>query len=78
MTRDCSLNSKKNTIVFLFFIDIQNNICTQQMYFSWNSMNNLSSYCGLTDSKVRASEEDLPVNGRLLQYLPTNPPNYSP
>ena len=24
-------------------------------------MNNLSSYCGLTDSRMRASEKDLPV-----------------
>ena len=26
-----------------------------------NSMNNLLSYCGLTDSRMRASEKDLPV-----------------
>ena len=25
------------------------------------SMNNLSSYCGLVDAKIRASEKDLPV-----------------
>ena len=25
-------------------------------------MNNLSSYCGLTDSRMRASDIDLPVN----------------
>ena len=31
------------------------------LYFSGNSMNNLSSYCGLTDSRMRASEKDLPV-----------------
>jgi hypothetical protein len=24
-------------------------------------MNNLSSYCGLVDAKIRASEKDLPV-----------------
>ena len=50
-------------IVFWFCFDIQNNICTQHvvnLYFSWNSMKNLSSYCGLTDAKMRASEKDLP------------------
>ena len=26
-------------------------------------MNNLSSYCGLVDAKIRASDEDLPVIG---------------
>ena len=25
-------------------------------------MNNLSSYCGLVDAKIRASDKDLPVN----------------
>jgi len=33
------------------------------LYFSGNSMNNLSSYCGLTDSRMRASDTDLPVTG---------------
>ena len=64
MTRDCSLISKKNTLFFCFCFDIQNNICTQHvvnLYFSWNSMNNLSSYCGLTGARMRASEKYLPV-----------------
>ena len=26
-------------------------------------MNNLSSYCGLVDAKIRASDKDLPVGG---------------
>ena len=30
-------------------------------YYSGDSMNNLSSYCGLTDSKMRASDTDIPV-----------------
>ena len=63
MTRDCSLNSPKNTIVFCF--DIQNNVCTQHvlnLYFSCNSMNNFSSYCRLTDSRIRASDTNLPVH----------------
>ena len=43
----------------------KNNFCTQHvvnLYFSGNSMNNLLSYCGLTDARMRASEKDLPVN----------------
>ena len=51
-------------LFFCFCFDIQNNICTQHvvnLYFSGNSMNNLSSYCGLTDSRMRASDTDLPV-----------------
>ena len=59
---------RKFCTIIVFFVmfrfDIQNNICTQyvlNLYFSGNSMNNLSSYCGLTDSKMRASEKDLPV-----------------
>ena len=27
-----------------------------------NSMNNLPSYCGLVDAKIRASDKDLPVH----------------
>ena len=30
-------------------------------------MNNLSSYCGLTDSRMSASEKDLPVPVTLLK-----------
>ena len=51
-------------LFFCFCFDIQNNICTQHvqnLYFSCNLMNNLSSYCGLTDSRMRASDTDLPV-----------------
>ena len=42
----------------------KDNFCTQpvlNLYFSGNSMNNLLSYCGLTDARMRASEKDLPV-----------------
>ena len=31
------------------------------MYWTCNSLNNLSSYCGLVDAKIRASDKDLPV-----------------
>ena len=40
------------------------NVCTQHvvnLHFSWNSMNNLLSYCGLTSLRMRASDTDLPV-----------------
>ena len=82
MTTDCSLNYEFSTrkiqvqnmlctkIVFCF--DIQNNICTQHvlnLYFSCNSMNNLSSYCGLTDSRMRASDTDLPVHIKVPMYF---------
>ena len=43
-----------------------NNLCTQhvltlQFSCTRNSLNNLSSYCGLVDAKIRASDKDLPV-----------------
>ena len=31
------------------------------MYWTRNSMNNLSSYCGLVDARISASDKDLPV-----------------
>jgi hypothetical protein len=34
-------------------------------------MNNLLSYCGLVDAKIRASDKDLPVLGRLLKICAT-------
>ena len=71
MTRDCSLNYKKNTssehVVYKYCFECQDKneiFCTQHvlnLYFPCNSMNNLSSYCGLTDARMRASEKDLPV-----------------
>ena len=51
-------------VFYVYDFDIHNSICTQHVlnfYFSCNSMNNLSSYCGLTDSRMRASDPDLPV-----------------
>ena len=36
------------------------------MYWTCNSINNLSSYCGLVDAKIRASDKDLPVQ---LDYM---------
>ena len=70
MTRGCSLNFKKNTssqhVVYKYCFKCQSKKnCTQHvvnLYFSRNSMNNLSSYCGLSASKMRPSEIDLPVS----------------
>ena len=45
---DCSLNSPKNT--------------SSQHVFFGISMNNLLSYCRLTDARMRASEKYLPVH----------------
>ena len=58
------LASVNPQMVFCFCFDIQNNICTQlvlNLYFSGNSMNNLLLYCRLTDSRMRASDTDLPA-----------------
>ena len=51
--------------------DIQNSFCKQHVlptfdlgiftYWTCDSMNNLSSYCGLVDAEIRASDKDLPV-----------------
>ena len=30
------------------------------MYWTGNSMNNISSYCGLVDARIRAYDKDLP------------------
>ena len=38
------------------------------MYWTCNSMNNLLSYSGLVDAKIRASDKDLPV--RIYDFLP--------
>ena len=47
-------------------LNVKNNFCRFElgifMYWSCNSMNNLSSYCGLVDAKIRASDKDLPVH----------------
>ena len=69
---DLKLQYKKNTssehVVYKNCFECPNKnkkqLCTQHvvnLYFSGNSMNNLSSYCGLTDARIRASEKDLPV-----------------
>ena len=75
MTKDCLLNSPKFRTCCVQILcwmskQKQNKIfCTQHvlnLYFSGNSMNNILSYCGLTDARMRASEKDLPVKKELL------------
>ena len=45
------------------------------MYWTGKSMNNLLSYCGLVDARIRASDKDLPVKlnmesmNELVAYL---------
>ena len=51
MTKYCSLNYEFRT----WKLQAQNMLCT------CNSMNNLLSYCGLVDAKIRASDNYLPV-----------------
>ena len=61
----------ENMLCTKIVLNVRNNYCTQHilprfelgifMYWTCNSMNNLSSYCGLVDAKIRASDKDLPV-----------------
>jgi hypothetical protein len=65
---NCKLRTWGEHVVYTncFCFDIQKNLCTQHvfspcyelgifMYWTGNSMNNLLSYCGLVDTKIRAS-----------------------
>ena len=59
----------KNCILFCF--GIQNNFCTQHvlnLYFSCTEVSNqcLLLYCGLTDSRLSASDANLPVWHEIL------------
>ena len=61
----------ENMLCTKIILNVRNNFCTQHvlprfelgifMYWTCNSMNSLSSYCGLVDAKVRASDKYLPV-----------------
>ena len=51
-----------------FYFDVQNNLCTQHVLsleFSCtelgSTIHNLLSYCGLVDTRISASDKDLPV-----------------
>ena len=66
----------ENMLCTKIVLNVRNNFCTQHvlpmfelgifMYSTCNSMNNLSSYCGLVDAKIRASDKDLPVQKNLI------------
>ena len=69
-------NYKLRTCCFqkLFWMSKQKTICVHNMfwehselaifkYWTGNSMNNLLSYCGLVDAKIRASDIDSPLSG---------------
>ena len=51
---ECQNKTKKNTTIY---VHIMFSWCSELSFF----MNNLSSYCGLVDAKIRASDIDLPV-----------------
>ena len=70
--KNSQLKPWENMLCTEIVSDIQNNLCTQLvlptcselaifMYWTGNSINNLLSYCGLVDAKIRASDIDLPV-----------------
>ena len=66
----------ENMLCTKIVLNVGNNSCTQHvlprfklgnfMYWTCNSMNNLSSYCGLVVAKIRASDKDLPVLSRSI------------
>ena len=63
MTTDCSWNYHEN----YKRKHGHNMFCACS--FHGNSMNNLLSYCGLMDAKIRASDKDLPVPFKLLSLF---------
>ena len=62
----------ENMLFTKIVLNVSNNFCTQHVlpwfdleifiFWNYNSINNLSSYCGLVDAKIRASDKDLPVS----------------
>ena len=67
----------QNMLCTKIVLNVRNNVCTHHaiprlelgifMYWTCNSMNNLSSYCGLVDAKIRA-DKDLPVFQATICY----------
>ena len=61
----------ENMLCTKIVLNVRSNFCTQHvfprfelgifMYCRCNSINNLLSYSGLVDAKIRASDKDLPV-----------------
>ena len=54
-----SVDPQYDKRLFIWFLT--RNIHVFFLYWSWESMKNLWSYCGLTNSRMSASEKDLPV-----------------
>ena len=80
----------ENMLCTKIVLNVRNNFFTQHvlprfelgifMHWTCNSMNNLSSYCGLIDAKIRVSDKDLPVEKHLFLLVhwlisPTGPLN---
>ena len=65
MTKDCSWNYHKNYKCRAW----AKHACSALVVFHGNSMNNLLSYCGLIDAKIRASDKDLPVSGIISCFV---------
>ena len=61
----------ENMLCTKIVLNVKNDFCTQHvlprfelgifMYWTCNSINNLSLYCGLVDAKIRGYDKDLPV-----------------
>ena len=66
MCKNCSecQNKNKKQFVYTTYSEL-----VFFMYCSRNSMNNLLSYCGLVDARIRASDKDLPVIQRKKKML---------
>ena len=58
-----SLNPQYDKRLFIEFLEKYKfrTCCVQIFCFDITSMNNILSYCGLTNARMRASEKDLPV-----------------
>ena len=69
----------ENMLCTKIVLNVRNNFWTQHvlprlelgifMYWTCNSISNLSSYCGLVDAKMWASDKDLPVQDRYDENL---------
>ena len=69
----------ENMLCTKIVLNVRNNFCTQHVlprlelgifnFWTCNSMNNLSSYCGIVDAKIRASDKNLHVLALLTSFL---------
>jgi hypothetical protein len=67
MGRTCCLQTFFVVVVLTFktiYVSNMFSTCSELgifIYWTGNSMNNISSYCGLVDARISTSEKDLPV-----------------